>query len=29
MEKVHAKSLAELVILAERLGVIAGEDRPI
>ena len=29
MEKVHAKSLAELVMVAERLGVIAGEDRPI
>ena len=29
MEKLHAKSLAELVMVAERLGVIAGEDRPI
>ena len=29
MEKVHAKSLAELVILAERLGILADEDRPI
>ena len=28
MEKVQAKSLAELVMIAERLGVLAGEDRP-
>ena len=28
MEKLHAKSLAELVVLAERLGILAGEDRP-
>ena len=28
MEKVQAKSLAELVIIAERLGILAGEDRP-
>ena len=29
MEKLKAGSLAELVMIAERLGVIAGEDRPI
>ena len=28
MEKVQAKSLAELVMVAERLGILAGEDRP-
>ena len=28
MEKVQAKSLAELVMIAERLGILAGEDRP-
>jgi RNA polymerase sigma factor (sigma-70 family) len=28
MEKLQAKSLAELVIIAERLGILAGEDRP-
>ena len=29
MEKLKVASLAELVMIAERLGVIAGEDRPI
>jgi FixJ family two-component response regulator len=28
MEKLQLTSLAELVILAERLGILAGEDRP-
>ena len=28
MEKVQAKSLAELVMIAERLRILAGEDRP-
>ena len=28
MEKVQAKSLAELVMIAERLGILAGEGRP-
>ena len=28
MEKVQAKSLAELVMIAERLVILAGEDRP-
>ena len=28
MDKLEAASLAELVVIAERLGVIAGEDRP-
>jgi hypothetical protein len=28
MEKLQAKSLAELVIIAERFGILAGEDRP-
>lgn len=28
MEKIQAKSLAELVMIAERLGILAGEDRP-
>jgi len=28
MEKVEAASLAELVMIAERLGILAAEDRP-
>jgi hypothetical protein len=28
MEKVEAASLAELVMIAERLDILAGEDRP-
>jgi hypothetical protein len=28
MEKIQAKSVAELVMIAERLGILAGDDRP-